>query len=142
MNDDLIHKLFIWAETDNEPLQTYATGLLASCMQLTETAANFRFVLFTILINTLVYLFNKIFKLYREKNKMLVPKVLDRLQKLYTLLLEEMRLNTNSSFQNLFANLNDHSNNVDTVKLSKRKRSNFLSYYLSITCHDVFILLN
>lgn len=55
-NDDLIYKLFTWARNDGcEPLQTYAIGLLASCMQLTETAANFRFVLSTIFVYFPIY---------------------------------------------------------------------------------------
>lgn len=53
-NDDLIYQLFKWARNDGcEPLQTYAIGLLASCMQLSETAANFRFVFSIILVHFL-----------------------------------------------------------------------------------------
>eukprot|EP00102_Acyrthosiphon_pisum_P011409 XP_008180128.1 PREDICTED: protein mahjong-like [Acyrthosiphon pisum] len=43
-NDQFIQRLFTWAENTNEPLQTYATGLLASCMELSHIAANFKFL--------------------------------------------------------------------------------------------------
>ena len=40
--DGLINRLFAWAEKGPEPLQSYATGLLASAMELQDLAANFR----------------------------------------------------------------------------------------------------
>ena len=40
--DGLINRLFAWAEKGAEPLQSYATGLLASAMELQDLAANFR----------------------------------------------------------------------------------------------------
>lgn len=40
--DGLINRLFNWAEKGPEPLQTYATGLLAAAMELQDLAANFR----------------------------------------------------------------------------------------------------
>lgn len=40
--DGLINRLFSWAEKGPEPLQSYATGLLAAAMELQDLAANFR----------------------------------------------------------------------------------------------------
>ncbi len=40
--DGLINRLFSWAEKAQEPLQSYATGLLAAAMELQDLAANFR----------------------------------------------------------------------------------------------------
>ena len=40
--DGLINRLFNWAEKGPEPLQSYATGLLAAAMELQDLAANFR----------------------------------------------------------------------------------------------------
>ncbi|BES99825.1 LisH [Nesidiocoris tenuis] len=41
-NDALIQRLFAWAENSVEPLQTYATGLLAAAMDVQEIAVVFR----------------------------------------------------------------------------------------------------
>lgn len=43
-NDALVQRLFSWAEKSQEPLQTYATGLLAAAMEVQDIAAGFRFV--------------------------------------------------------------------------------------------------
>ncbi|XP_046446583.1 DDB1- and CUL4-associated factor 1-like isoform X1 [Daphnia pulex] len=40
--EGLINRLFSWAEKGPEPLQSYATGLLAAAMELQDLAANFR----------------------------------------------------------------------------------------------------
>lgn len=57
-NDHLIRRLFSWAQSTFEPLQSYATGLLASCMELTDIAANFKYYSF------FIKCFNKYFYLY------------------------------------------------------------------------------
>ncbi|XP_059622089.1 protein mahjong isoform X2 [Phlebotomus argentipes] len=41
-HDYLIHRLYTWAENSSEPLQSYATGLLAASMEVQETATGFR----------------------------------------------------------------------------------------------------
>ncbi|XP_063371283.1 protein mahjong [Cydia amplana] len=41
-NDALIHRLVGWATSSTEPLQCYATGLLAAAMEVQEIATNFR----------------------------------------------------------------------------------------------------
>ncbi|GBP38183.1 Protein mahjong [Eumeta japonica] len=41
-NEALIHRLVGWARSAPEPLQSYATGLLAAAMEVQEIAANFR----------------------------------------------------------------------------------------------------
>ncbi|XP_055715205.1 protein mahjong isoform X2 [Phlebotomus papatasi] len=41
-HDYLIHRLYSWAENSIEPLQSYATGLLAASMEVQETATGFR----------------------------------------------------------------------------------------------------
>ncbi|KAI5729591.1 hypothetical protein M8J76_004335 [Diaphorina citri] len=59
INDSLVKTLFSWAENSPEPLQTYATGLLAAAMEVQEIATNFK-----------------------ELNTRLVPLMLDRLRSL------------------------------------------------------------
>lgn len=54
--EGLINRLFTWAERGADPLQTYATGLLAAAMEIQELAPN-----------------------YREQNAHLVPLMLKRL---------------------------------------------------------------
>ncbi|XP_041989164.1 protein mahjong isoform X2 [Aricia agestis] len=58
-NEALIHRLVNWATNSQEPLQCYATGLLAAAMEVQEIATNFR-----------------------ELNAMLVPLMLKRLHEL------------------------------------------------------------
>lgn len=55
-HDQLINRIFGWAEDSIEPLQSYATGLLAAAMEVTEIAVSFR-----------------------EPNIRLIPKMLKRL---------------------------------------------------------------
>ena len=45
--ENLIRRLFGWAESAKEPLRSYATGLLASAMEVQDIAANFRSVAVT-----------------------------------------------------------------------------------------------
>lgn len=55
-NESTVHKLFEWAESQREPLSSYATGLLAGAMEIQDFAATFK-----------------------EKNSHLVPVMLSRL---------------------------------------------------------------
>uniref|UniRef100_A0A2A4JHB9 Uncharacterized protein n=1 Tax=Heliothis virescens TaxID=7102 RepID=A0A2A4JHB9_HELVI len=43
-NEALIHRLVNWANNSTEPLQCYATGLLAAAMEVQEIATNFRWL--------------------------------------------------------------------------------------------------
>ncbi|KAG6439155.1 hypothetical protein O3G_MSEX000535, partial [Manduca sexta] len=65
-NEALIHRLVNWATNSPEPLQCYATGLLAAAMEVQEIATNFR-----------------------DLNAMLVPLMLRRLHVLRNKNLEE-----------------------------------------------------
>ncbi|CAG9574319.1 unnamed protein product [Danaus chrysippus] len=65
-NEALIHRLVNWATNSPEPLQCYATGLLAAAMEVQEIATNFR-----------------------DLNAMLVPLMLKRLHDLRNKSLEE-----------------------------------------------------
>ncbi|CAK1554395.1 unnamed protein product [Leptosia nina] len=65
-NESLIHRLVSWAINSQEPLQSYATGLLAAAMEVQEIATNFR-----------------------DLNAMLVPLMLKRLHELRNKSLEE-----------------------------------------------------
>ncbi|CAH0756803.1 unnamed protein product [Diatraea saccharalis] len=58
-NESLIHRLVNWAANSPEPLQCYATGLLAAAMEVQEIATHFR-----------------------DLNAMLVPRMLKRLHEL------------------------------------------------------------
>lgn len=40
--DNLVHRLIKWSTESKEPLQSYATGLLAAAMELPEIATKFR----------------------------------------------------------------------------------------------------
>lgn len=40
--DNLIHRLYSWAEKAEEPLQSYATGLLAAAMEVQDINVGFR----------------------------------------------------------------------------------------------------
>lgn len=42
--ESTILRFFSWAEKAAEPLQSYATGLLAAAMEVQDIATNFRFV--------------------------------------------------------------------------------------------------
>lgn len=57
--DSLIHRLIKWVMNSIEPLQSYATGLLAAAMEIPEIATRFR-----------------------EHNSKLVPLLLQRLRRL------------------------------------------------------------
>lgn len=57
--DNLIHRLIKWTTNSIEPLQSYATGLLAAAMEIPEIATRFR-----------------------EQNGRLVPLLLQRLRRL------------------------------------------------------------
>lgn len=66
--EGLIHRLFQWAETSTEPLQSYATGLLAAAMEVQDIATGFR-----------------------EQNGKMVPFMLKRLHELQKEAAEERR---------------------------------------------------
>ncbi|VVC46308.1 Hypothetical protein CINCED_3A018660, partial [Cinara cedri] len=105
-NDELIHRLFFWAQTNSEPLQTYATGLLATSMELPDIAANFK-----------------------EYNSSLVPLVLDRLQSYYTQIFEEIENIQPFSHPN-----NGRTNNGDaSIKRSPNKKMRKKSTYTPYT---------
>ncbi|XP_033251011.1 protein mahjong-like [Drosophila miranda] len=58
-NDDgTINRIYSWADDSIEPLQSYATGLLAEAIEVSDTAIN-----------------------YRDQNMRLVPKMIKRLQR-------------------------------------------------------------
>lgn len=70
-NEALIHRLVNWATNSQEPLQCYATGLLAAAMEVQEIATNFR-----------------------DVNAMLVPMMLRRLHVLRNKTAEQNNQNT------------------------------------------------
>lgn len=68
--DNLIHRLYSWAENSEEPLRSYATGLLAAAMEVQDIAIGFR-----------------------EQNSRLVTVMLKRLHTLQAELLESKKVN-------------------------------------------------
>lgn len=68
--DNLIHRLYSWAENSEEPLRSYATGLLAAAMEVQDIAIGFR-----------------------EQNSRLVTVMLKRLHTLQAELLESKKMN-------------------------------------------------
>ncbi|XP_008184180.1 DDB1- and CUL4-associated factor 1 isoform X1 [Acyrthosiphon pisum] len=100
-NDQLIQRLFTWAENTSEPLQTYATGLLASCMELTDIAANFK-----------------------EDNNKLVPIILDRLHSYYTQFCEENEINQSTEpYQNTISDEPSDDTGAPSPKKKKREEN-------------------
>ena len=95
-------KLFTWAEKGPEPLQSYATGLLAAAMELQDLAANFR-----------------------EQNAYLVPIMLKRLWEIQKKSSEEKRNSTtpNSVPRRLPKPLSEEPNGVKTPKSVVKNRS-------------------
>ena len=71
--EGLIHRLFSWAEKSVEPLQSYATGLVAAAMEVQEIATGFR-----------------------EQNAKMVPLMLQRLHKLQEKAQEDRQLAVNN----------------------------------------------
>nr|XP_031831732.1 protein mahjong isoform X2 [Nomia melanderi] len=71
--EGLIHRLFSWAEKSIEPLQSYATGLVAAAMEVQEIATGFR-----------------------EQNGKMVPLMLQRLHKLQEKAQENRQLAANN----------------------------------------------
>ncbi|XP_076666057.1 lisH and WD40 domain-containing protein mahjong isoform X3 [Andrena cerasifolii] len=71
--EGLIHRLFSWAEKSVEPLQSYATGLVAAAMEVQEIATGFR-----------------------EQNAKMVPLMLQRLHKLQEKAQEDRQLAANN----------------------------------------------
>lgn len=47
--DSLIHRLIKWTTKSVEPLQSYATGLLAAAMEIPDIATRFRYLIKTTL---------------------------------------------------------------------------------------------
>lgn len=78
--EGLINRLFQWAERGPDPLQTYATGLLAAAMELQDLAAN-----------------------YREQNGHLAPLMLKRLWDIQKKCAED-RANTENNHVRRFSN--------------------------------------
>ncbi|CAB3222495.1 unnamed protein product [Arctia plantaginis] len=88
-NEALIHRLVNWATNSTEPLQCYATGLLAAAMEVQEIATNFR-----------------------ELNAMLVPMMLRRLHILRNKSVEQNNQNTTPPNQTrYFARFDKKRNN-------------------------------
>lgn len=75
--DNLIHRLYGWAESSEEPLRSYATGLLAAAMEVQDIAIGFR-----------------------EQNSRLVTIMLKRLHTLQAEVLESKRNNAEISALN------------------------------------------
>uniref|UniRef100_A0A146LRX2 DDB1-and CUL4-associated factor-like 1 n=1 Tax=Lygus hesperus TaxID=30085 RepID=A0A146LRX2_LYGHE len=99
-NDVLVHRLFSWAENSPEPLQTYATGLIAAAMDVQEIAVGFR-----------------------EQNLKLVPLMLERLHKLQEEVAEEQMAKSASSVRP-FAHLggSDANDATPNGRTGDRKR--------------------
>lgn len=100
--EPLIHRLFSWAEKSIEPLQSYATGLLAAAMEVQDIATGFR-----------------------EQNAKMVPLMLQRLHKLQQRAREDRQVAANSRpFAHFGQDRNSVTNNSDSdgkIIFTKRK---------------------
>ncbi|XP_011314239.1 protein mahjong isoform X1 [Fopius arisanus] len=105
--DGLIHRLFTWAEKSVEPLQSYATGLLAAAMEVQDIATGFR-----------------------EQNGRMVPLMLQRLHKLQEKAHEDRQTSSNSRpFAHFGQNRNsfgdgEHKGVPGKRKVRDKKREN------------------
>lgn len=105
--DGLIHRLFSWAEKSVEPLQSYATGLLAAAMEVQDIATGFR-----------------------EQNGKMVPLMLQRLHKLQSKAQEDRQAAANvRPFAHFGQNRNslgdsEHKGVPGKRKVREKKRDN------------------
>lgn len=98
--EGLIHRLFSWAEKSSEPLQSYATGLLAAAMEVQDIATGFR-----------------------EQNGKMVPLMLKRLHKLQEKAAEErQQSNPTRPFAHLGQNCYNNSLSSSEHKAFPGKR--------------------
>ncbi|XP_012267581.2 DDB1- and CUL4-associated factor 1 [Athalia rosae] len=119
--EGLIHRLFSWAEKSIEPLQSYATGLLAAAMEVQDIATGFR-----------------------DQNGKMVPLMLQRLHKLQEKALEDRQAAVNARpFAHFGQNRNslgdsEHKGTPGKRKVRERKRENgtLKSPTHSILCSD------
>ncbi|XP_046626908.1 protein mahjong isoform X1 [Neodiprion virginianus] len=119
--DGLIHRLFSWAEKSIEPLQSYATGLLAAAMEVQDIATGFR-----------------------EQNGKMVPLMLQRLHKLQEKALENRHAAVNTRpFAHFGQNRNslgdtEHKGTPGKRKVREKKHENgtMKSPTHSIFCSD------
>lgn len=103
--EGLMQRLFTWAESAPNPLQSYATGLLAASMEVQDIATNFR-----------------------EKNSFLVPHMLKRLHELSREYFGDDTQNCSSVTDRPFAHLNKESDSpvkvCDDFKAPERVSEN------------------
>lgn len=99
-NDALVNRLFAWAREAPEPLQTYATGLLAAAMEVQDIAV-----------------------VFREKNSQMVPLMLKRLHMLQAQASEERLAAMNSSrpFAHLGSKSELKSDSLVSPAIKKKK---------------------
>lgn len=71
----------------------------------------------------------------REDNFRLVPKILDHVDVLHTLLIKEIDENSKP-----FSHLNNGQSTDNTIKSTPRKRSNFIIYYFYNKLYTQFII--
>ncbi|XP_047353955.1 protein mahjong isoform X2 [Vespa velutina] len=97
--EGLIHRLFSWAEKSIEPLQSYATGLLAAAMEVQDIATGFR-----------------------EQNGKMVPLMLQRLHKLQEKAQKDRQLASNARpFAHFAQDANDTCDSENKGVPGKRK---------------------
>ncbi|KAL2722494.1 protein mahjong [Vespula squamosa] len=97
--EGLIHRLFSWAEKSIEPLQSYATGLLAAAMEVQDIATGFR-----------------------EQNGKMVPLMLQRLHKLQEKAQKDRQLASNARpFAHFAQDTNDTCDSENKGVPGKRK---------------------
>lgn len=108
-NDALVNRLFAWATESPEPLQTYATGLLAAAMEVQDIAV-----------------------VFRDKNAQMVPLMLKRLHTLQTQASEERHAAMNSTRP--FAHLGSKSEpkqDLGNTPATKKKKSDSSPHVLA-----------
>ncbi|RWS14691.1 protein VPRBP-like isoform X2 [Dinothrombium tinctorium] len=98
--EGLVQRLFSWAESAKEPLQSYATGLLAAAMEVQDIAVNFK-----------------------EQNTRLVPIMMNRLKELSK---ESTKENVELQENEIVVNLKVNSNVTQEILPKSPNRSSSL----------------
>ncbi|XP_029345725.1 DDB1- and CUL4-associated factor 1-like [Acyrthosiphon pisum] len=100
-NHELIDSLFSWSENTSEPLKTYATRILASCMEL-----------------------QLIYDELKERNNKLVPFILDRLHSYYIQFCEKNEINQSTQlYQNTNSDQSNDYTGAPSLKTRKREKN-------------------
>lgn len=116
-----------WAEKADEPLRSYASGLLGASMHMSDVAGTYRYRK----INVFLYKGTK-FCFFRDENSRLVPIMIQRLRTLQEEYFSSLKpKEENGSVSRPFANLGDPSTPEKSAEGQKPNQgSTYINYYI------------